>query len=411
MQTRVLRADYQKPKFSINQLELHFNVLTDSVQVTGQVDVQSEVTSLSFDCEVENIIQVEADPQATDFSWEHAPGILHLHGMKGSRTVKITLQLDPWSNTSLSGLYASNNKLVTQCEAQGFRKIFPFPDQPDILTTYKVSITGDEERFPVMLSNGNLITTESLSDGRVCKTYHDPFPKPSYLFAMVLGDFHCVSDVFFTQDQRQIDLRIYSESPDAESCQRAMDALKKAMHWDEVAYGRIYDLELYNIVATKDFNMGAMENKGLNIFNDKYILADKFATDHDLEAIDAVVGHEYFHNWSGNRVTCENWFYLSLKEGLTVFREQEFIESITHSACNRLEQVSLMRNRQFKEDAGPMAHAVIPDSYEKIDNFYTLTIYEKGSEIIRMLKTILGKDGFRAGMDLYFAQNDESGRD
>ena len=329
-----------------------------------------------------------------------------LHGMKNVSKLIMKVRLSPENNTALSGLYASNGRLVTQCEAQGFRRIIPYPDQPDILSVFTVHIEANSEKYPYLMSNGNL-QSQAVQKNVQHVTYHDPFPKPSYLFALVAGQFNVHEDQFFTCGGRPVNLRIFTENAGEVATLRAMNALKKAMKWDEEAYGREYDLNEYNIVAISDFNMGAMENKGLNVFNDKYVLADPaITTDADLENIDAVIGHEYFHNWSGNRVTCQSWFYLSLKEGLTVFREQEFMAAITKNACGRIDQVSLMRSRQFKEDNSAIAHAVIPDAYEKIDNFYTLTVYEKGAEIIRMLKGLVGEKNFAKGMNQYFSDND-----
>ncbi|MCW5583712.1 MAG: aminopeptidase N, partial [Gammaproteobacteria bacterium] len=309
--------------------------------------------------------------------------------------------------TALSGLYRSTNTYCTQCEAEGFRRITYFVDRPDILSCYTVKIAAEESRFPYLLSNGNLIDSGKLENGKHWVKWEDPFKKPCYLFALVAGDFDVIEDKFITQSNREIKLLIYVEKGYGSQAYHAMYALKEAMRWDEKAYGREYDLDTYMIVAIGDFNMGAMENKGLNIFNTKYVLAKpEIATDTDYMHILSVIGHEYFHNWSGNRVTCRDWFQLSLKEGLTIFRDQTFSEDILSRAVMRIQEVNGLREVQFSEDAGPLAHAVRPDSYIEINNFYTSTIYNKGAEILRMLQTILGKAMFRKGMDLYFARHD-----
>ncbi|MDA9832625.1 aminopeptidase N [Gammaproteobacteria bacterium] len=404
MSQKVLRKDYQLPKFSIDNVELFFTVLKDHVLVIAELNMGSQIDEIVFDSEVDQLLSVEGNDE--NFSWCQKEDAIVLKGMRQVSKLRMKVRLLPEKNTALSGLYVSNGRLVTQCEAQGFRKIIPYPDQPDILSIFTVHIQVDHAQYPYAMSNGNL-RSQSSKDGILSVTYHDPFPKPSYLFALVAGQFNIHSDEFLTCRGQRVDLRIFTENATELTTMRAMKALKKAMTWDEEAYGREYDLKEYNIVAISDFNMGAMENKGLNVFNDKYVLADPgITTDVDLENIDAVIGHEYFHNWSGNRVTCQSWFYLSLKEGLTVFREQEFMAAMTKNACGRIDQVSLMRTRQFKEDNSAIAHAVIPEAYEKIDNFYTLTVYEKGAEIIRMLKALVGVKHFSQGMDQYFTQND-----
>jgi aminopeptidase N len=304
-------------------------------------------------------------------------------------------------------LYKSSGNFCTQCEAEGFRRITYYLDRPDVLSEYTVEIVADKARYPVLLSNGNPAGSGASEDGKHWAKWHDPHPKPSYLFALVAGDLKYIQDDFTTASGNKIDLRIYTQAHNIDKCEHAMVSLKKSMTWDEQVYGREYDLDVYNIVAVDDFNMGAMENKGLNIFNSKYVLADiASATDDDFDGIESVIAHEYFHNWSGNRVTCRDWFQLSLKEGFTVFRDQEFSADMGSRGVKRVKDVNLLRNYQFKEDAGPMAHPIRPDSYQEINNFYTVTIYEKGAEVIRMMHQLLGKEGFRKGTDLYFSKFD-----
>lgn len=313
----------------------------------------------------------------------------------------------PARNTALSGLYQSGDMLCTQCEAEGFRRIAPAIDRPDNLAAYTVTLRADAEKFPLLLCNGNLTGHGDLGGGRHYATWHDPFPKPTYLFAIVAGDLARLDGHFTTCNGRRVALRFFARARDIGKCAHALQALKKAMAWDEAAYGREYDLDLFNVVAVGDFNMGAMENKSLNIFNTRYVLADPaVATDADFENVEAVIGHEYFHNWSGNRVTCRDWFQLSLKEGFTVFREQQFSADTGSAAVKRIEDVAALRDHQFQEDAGPMAHPVRPDSYVEINNFYTATVYSKGAEVIRMLHTLLGAETFRRGADLYFDRHD-----
>ncbi len=321
--------------------------------------------------------------------------------------LEIETELYPQDNTSLDGLYRSSGNFCTQCEAEGFRTITYFLDRPDVLARYEVTISAEQERYPVLLANGNRVEAGELPQGRHYARWQDPFPKPSYLFAMVAGNLVKIADTFVTRSGRQVALEIYVEAHNRDKCGHAMDSLKKAMAWDEETFGLEYDLDQYMIVAVDDFNMGAMENKGLNVFNSKYVLArPDTATDADYEGIEAVIAHEYFHNWTGNRVTCRDWFQLSLKEGLTVFRDQQFTADQVSAAVKRIHDVRLLRNVQFPEDNGPMAHPVRPDSFMEINNFYTVTIYEKGAEIIRMLHTLLGQELFRQGLALYLARHD-----
>src|SRR5215475_9934084 len=321
--------------------------------------------------------------------------------------LEVETAIDPSANTQLSGLYRSNDTYCTQCEAEGFRRITYFPDRPDVMAIYTTRIEASKAEAPVLLSNGNLAEHGEISGGRHFAVWHDPHPKPSYLFALVGGDLACVDDHYVTVSGRNVTLRIYVEHGKQDRCAYAMDSLKRAMRWDEKAFGREYDLDTFMIVAVSDFNMGAMENKGLNVFNDKYVLASPdTATDDDYANIDGVIAHEYFHNWTGNRITCRDWFQLCLKEGLTVFRDQEYTSDMRSRPVKRIADVRVLRAHQFVEDAGPLAHPVRPEVYREINNFYTATVYEKGAEIVRMIKTLLGPEDFRKGMDLYFARHD-----
>ena len=325
----------------------------------------------------------------------------------GPFNLEIETIVDPSANTQLSGLYRSNGTYCTQCEAEGFRRITFFPDRPDVMAVYTTRIEADKTEAPVLLSNGNLVEHGEAPGGRHFAVWHDPHPKPSYLFALVAGDLACVEDHYVTMSGRNVTLRIYVEHGKQDHCLYAMDSLKRAMLWDEKAFGREYDLDIFMIVAVSDFNMGAMENKGLNVFNDKYVLASAdTATDADFSHIEAVIAHEYFHNWTGNRITCRDWFQLCLKEGLTVFRDQEFSSDMRSRPVKRIADVRSLRGTQFIEDAGPLAHSVRPETYKEINNFYTTTIYEKGAEVVRMVQTLVGQEKFRVGMDLYFARHD-----
>jgi len=325
----------------------------------------------------------------------------------GPFTLEIETLVDPTANTQLSGLYRTSGNYCTQCEAEGFRRITYFPDRPDVMAVYTTRIEADKAQTPVLLSNGNLIDSGDLAGGRHFAVWHDPHKKPSYLFALVGGNLAHIEDRFLTMSGRTVTLRIYVEPGKEGRCGYAMDSLKRAMRWDEQAFGREYDLDIFMVVAVSDFNMGAMENKGLNVFNDKYVLASAdTATDSDYAGIEAVIAHEYFHNWTGNRITCRDWFQLCLKEGLTVFRDQEFSSDMRSRPVRRISSVRGLRAAQFIEDAGPLAHPVRPETYKEINNFYTSTVYEKGAEVVRMVQTLIGRDKFRAGMDLYFARHD-----
>lgn len=318
-------------------------------------------------------------------------------------TLQVETFIRPASNKSLEGLYKSSGNFCTQCEAEGFRKITYYLDRPDVMARFSTTIVADKKLYPVLLSNGNLVDSGDMDQGRHYAVWEDPFKKPSYLFALVAGNLQCVEDHFVTVSGRRVALKIYVESHNVDKCEHAMQSLQKAMAWDEHKYGREYDLDIYMIVAVDDFNMGAMENKGLNVFNSKFVLArPETATDVDFINIEGVIGHEYFHNWSGNRVTCRDWFQLTLKEGLTVFRDQQFTADMNSAAVKRIDDVNVLRTRQFTEDAGPMSHPIQPDSYVEINNFYTVTIYNKGAEVIRMIHTLLGEATFRNGMNYYF---------
>jgi aminopeptidase N len=406
--------DYEVPAYLIDEIDLHIDLYDESTLVTSYLRIRRNrfSTSKSKDLilngeelQLESVSLNGKMLAATQF--QVSPGFLIIHNVGDNFELEIKTIIHPEKNTALSGLYRSANTYCTQCEAQGFRRITYFLDRPDVLSRYTTTITADKTKYPILLSNGNLIGFGNLEEGRHWVKWQDPFNKPCYLFALVAGNFDLLEDKFITQSNREIDLRIYVEKGYGEQAHHAMYSVKQAMRWDETAYGREYDLDIYMIVAIGDFNMGAMENKGLNIFNTKYILAKpETATDTDYIHILSVIGHEYFHNWSGNRVTCRDWFQLSLKEGFTIFRDQSFSEDMLSPAVMRIQEVNGLREMQFVEDAGPLAHPVRPDSYIEINNFYTSTIYNKGAEVLRMMQTILGKTMFRKGSDLYFARHD-----
>lgn len=405
--------DYKIPAFIIESADLHFELGDTETTVVSRLLMRREKTSNGNEPLVLNgqhlqLISVCLDgSRLAGLDYQLTEEELIITHVPDHFTLDITVQIKPQENTALSGLYKSNNIFCTQCEAEGFRRITYFLDRPDVLTTFTTTITADKTRYPVLLSNGNLIAQGDLHNNRHWVTWRDPFKKPSYLFALVAGSLDCQEDSFNTVSGRKVALKVYVDKGNLDKSTFAMQCIKKSMSWDEQAYGREYDLDIFMVVAINDFNMGAMENKGLNIFNAKYILANKaISTDVDYQNILRVVGHEYFHNWSGNRVTCRDWFQLSLKEGLTIFREQEFYEDMTSKAVARIEEVRYLRGRQFIEDAGPLAHPVRPDSYMEINNFYTNTIYNKGAEVIRMQKILLGPTKFRQAMDLYFARFD-----
>ncbi len=409
--------DYTVPDYLIHSVDLNFDLAEDNTRVVSRLTLSRNPASQTGDAALilagENLglisVILNDDQQLTDQHYLQTPDSLIIHEVPQHRSFVLTIEntINPKANTALEGLYLSNGMLCTQCEAEGFRKITYFLDRPDVMAQFTTTLVGDKDRYPVLLSNGNKIAQGELADNRHWVTWEDPFNKPCYLFALVAGQLDCIEDSFTTLSDRTINLQIFVEKHDLDKCAHAMQSLKNAMLWDEQVYGREYDLELYMIVAVGHFNMGAMENKGLNVFNTKFVLArPDTATDSDYEHIEGVIGHEYFHNWTGNRITCRDWFQLSLKEGFTVFRDQEFTGDRTSKAVKRIEDVINLRTRQFAEDAGPLAHPIRPNAYIEINNFYTLTVYEKGAEVVRMIHTLLGAEGFRKGSDLYFERHD-----
>lgn len=412
----VYLKDYQVPDYLIDTVNLTFTLDEQHTKVIAKLAIRRNPASKNYNNALilhgENLkllrLMLNDATELTENDYQVTPEMLIIHQVP-QRPFSLTIEneINPKANTALEGLYLSNDMLCTQCEAEGFRKITYFLDRPDVMARFTTTLIGDKERYPVLLSNGNRIAEGETDNNCHWVTWEDPFPKPCYLFALVAGQLVYLEDIFTTLSGRQVSLQIFVEAHDLDKCAHAMQSLKNAMAWDEKVYGREYDLDHYMIVAVSHFNMGAMENKGLNVFNTKFVLArPDTATDADYEHIEGVIGHEYFHNWTGNRVTCRDWFQLSLKEGFTVFRDQEFTGDRTSKAVKRIEDVNMLRTRQFAEDAGPMAHPIRPDSYIEINNFYTLTVYEKGAEVVRMLHTILGADGFRKGSDLYFQRHD-----
>ncbi len=407
----VYLADYRPPAFLIDDVELEFDLGEHSTVVCASLRLRrngEHTDELVLDGEALELLSLRLDgAEVPQHGYRLDEASLTLAEVPDEFVLEVSTRLHPDHNSELSGLYRSGGTFCTQCEAEGFRRITYFLDRPDVLARYTTRITAPRSTCPVLLSNGNLIDEIDLDDGRHCKVWHDPFPKPSYLFALVAGDLARVEDKFVTCSGRNIQLFIYTQRHNIDKCEHAMASLKKAMRWDEEVYGREYDLDRYMIVAVDDFNMGAMENKGLNIFNSKYVLAHpETATDSDYTNIEGVIGHEYFHNWSGNRVTCRDWFQLSLKEGFTVFRDQEFNADMGSRGVKRVQDVNILRTHQFQEDAGPMAHPVRPQSYQQINNFYTMTVYNKGAEVVRMLYRLVGPAGFRRATDLYFDRYD-----
>ena len=403
--------DYQPAPFQIDELHLYFNLGEEETFVTSTLKmrrIESDATSLKLDGQELELVSLKLDGNAlaTD-RYKIEEESLTISALPDIFELEIQTLIKPQLNTSLEGLYKSSGNFCTQCEAEGFRKITYFYDRPDVMTFYTTTIEADKEKYPVLLCNGNPIGRGELDNGRHWVKWHDPFKKPCYLFALVAGQLECIEDSFTTMSSREVKLQIFVEAHNTDKCDHAMASLKRSMQWDEEVFGREYDLDIYMIVAVDDFNMGAMENKGLNVFNSKYVLArPDTATDTDFINIESVIGHEYFHNWSGNRVTCRDWFQLSLKEGFTVFRDQQFTADMFSATVKRIEDVNRLRSYQFVEDAGPMAHPVRPESYVEINNFYTLTVYEKGAEVVRMIYNLLGKDTFRKGSDLYFDRHD-----
>ena len=412
--TTIHLTDYKQPDYLIDETHLTFELFEDHALVHSRLAMRRNAAGegalppLVLHGQELVLQSVALDEQAlTADAWQVDDSSLTLQPVAREFELAITTRIEPQNNTALEGLYKSGGMFCTQCEAEGFRKITYYLDRPDVMSRFTTTVMADRGSYPVLLSNGNLIASGEHEGGRHWATWEDPFPKPAYLFALVAGDLCRIDDSFTTMSGREVELRIYVEPENREQCGHAMDSLKRSMRWDEEVYGREYDLDIFMIVAVNDFNMGAMENKGLNIFNSSCVLAHPdTATDLAFQRVEAVVAHEYFHNWSGNRVTCRDWFQLSLKEGFTVFRDAEFSADMNSRTVKRIEDVTFLRANQFAEDAGPMAHPVRPDSYMEISNFYTLTIYEKGAEVVRMLHTLLGAEGFRKGTDLYFERHD-----
>lgn len=411
----IFRKDYQTPDYTIKSIDLLFDVQANGeVIVTAKSQIErAEGSPPSFPLVLdgsphfETLLVAIDGQECASTRYLVSPDSLRLTDVPSSFELTIKTKLFPEANTRLEGLYASGGNLCTQCEAEGFRHITYYLDRPDVLAVFSVRIEADKCRYPVLLSNGNPKSEGDLPDNRHFVEWHDPFPKPSYLFALVAGDLNAITDSYTTASGTDVTLNIYVRPADIHLCDHAMASLKRSMKWDEDVYGLEYDLDVYNIVAVSDFNMGAMENKGLNIFNTKYVLADtESATDTDFENVEGVIAHEYFHNWTGNRVTCQDWFQLSLKEGLTVFRDQEFSSDMASRGVKRISDVRVLRAAQFPEDAGPLAHPIRPDSYIEINNFYTATVYNKGAEVIRMMQTLLGRDTFIKGVIHYLKQHD-----
>jgi aminopeptidase N len=406
----IRREDYAPYPWLVPTTALDFRLALDATRVTATLAVERNPAAdaspeLRLDGDSLTAESVTVDGAPADWRMDGPDLVVTLPGAK--HTVEVVTQIDPSANTQLMGLYASNGMLCTQCESEGFRRITFFPDRPDVLSTYAVRMEGDKALFPILLCNGNRMAEGDNGDGTHWAEWHDPWPKPSYLFALVAGDLVANSKPFTTRSGRQVECNVWVRAEDLERTDHALESLHRSMKWDEDTFGREYDLDLYNIVAVSDFNMGAMENKGLNVFNTKYVLADPdTATDADFDAVEGVIAHEYFHNWSGNRITCRDWFQLSLKEGFTVLRDQLFSQDMRGEAVKRIEDVRILRAAQFPEDAGPLAHPIRPDSYREISNFYTATVYNKGAEVIRMMRSMVGEARFRAGCDLYFDRHD-----
>lgn len=409
----IFLKDYQVPAFLIDTTDLAFELHETETIVTATLSLRrnpegASVDSLQLDGQDLELLEIAIDgAQLPASSYSLNDQGLVLHAPPEAFELVTRVRIHPQDNTSLEGLYKSRTMFCTQCEAEGFRKITYYLDRPDVMSVFTVSIDADVGRYPVLLSNGNPVSRQDRPGGRAAAVWHDPFPKPAYLFALVAGDLSRIEDQFTTCGGRTVDLHIYVEEKDIAKCGHAMHALQKSMRWDEEVYGREYDLDLFNIVAVDDFNMGAMENKSLNIFNTSCVLCSpQTTTDAGFQTVEAIVAHEYFHNWSGNRVTCRDWFQLSLKEGFTVFRDAEFSADMGSRTVKRVEDVTVLRTAQFAEDGGPMAHPIRPDSFIEISNFYTVTVYEKGAEVVRMIHTLLGPAAFRRGSDLYFERHD-----
>src|SRR5690348_5848362 len=407
-------ADYRPPAFVVDTVDLVFDLGEEKTSVKSRLSVRRNPAAAERDAALKldgkelELVSLALDGQSLGPNrYQQDAESLTIPSVPDAFTLDIETRIEPQNNTVLAGLYKSGGNFCTQCEPEGFRRITYFIDRPDMMARYTTTILADKTRYPVLLSNGNPVDRGESSGGRHWAKWVDPHPKPSYLFALVAGDLVAVEDRFTTRSGKEVGLAIWVRRDDEDKCGHAMASLKKAMRWDEEVFGLEYDLDVFNIVAVSDFNMGAMENKGLNIFNTRYVLAKpETATDTDYQNIEAVIAHEYFHNWTGNRVTCRDWFQLSLKEGLTVFRDQEFSADQGSRAVRRIADVRTLRAVQFPEDDGPLAHPVRPNSYIRIDNFYTPTVYNKGAELVRMIQTLIGRDGFRHGMDLYIARHD-----
>ena len=406
--------DYEVPAYLVDETELHVEIDEEVTVVTtilkvrrnpdGDVSVPDLVLDGGRDLETRHISIDGRELLSNEFGVDDER--LTINGVPESFTLKTVVEIKPQNNTALEGLYRSGDMFCTQCEAEGFRNITWYPDRPDVMSKFRTTVVADQDRYPVLLSNGNDVD-RGQSDGRHWVTWEDPFMKPAYLFALVAGDLQHIEDSFTTMSGRKVKLQIFTEAHNIDKLDHAMTSLKHSMAWDERTYGREYDLDIFMIVAVESFNMGAMENKGLNIFNTSCVLArPDTTTDAGYQRVEGVVAHEYFHNWSGNRVTCRDWFQLSLKEGFTVLRDQQFSADMGSAAVCRVNDVAVLRNSQFPEDAGPMAHPIRPDSYIEINNFYTATVYEKGAEVVRMIQTLLGRERFRKGTDLYFDRHD-----
>ncbi len=401
--------EYQAPDFLIDTVDLEFTLEEQSTTVKSTITfIKQHEAPLVLNGQGLSLQSIKLDDQIlTHEQYTGDDDSLTIEQVPDRFVLEVVTEIKPHENLSLEGLYQSSGNYCTQCEAEGFRKITYFLDRPDVMAIYTVTIIADRDLCPVMLSNGNNVEQGELEGNRHWVKWHDPYKKPSYLFALVAGNLKFIEDTYHAMDGRDICLRIYVEPENIDKCEHAMQSLKKAMKWDEDRFGLVYDLDIYMIVAVSDFNMGAMENKGLNVFNSKYVLASPAtATDSDYDGIESVIAHEYFHNWTGNRVTCRDWFQLSLKEGLTVYRDQEFSCDMTARSVKRIQDVRVLRAHQFAEDAGPMSHPVRPQSYVEINNFYTVTVYNKGAEVVRMYQSLFGIEGFRRGMDLYFSRHD-----
>ena len=405
--------DYKKPDYQLDSVELTFDLHETRTRVYSRLAFKrapgiKKPVALKLDASHLQLIMLKLNGEIlAPHQYQLEDESLSILTPPEQFELEIETQINPQENTALEGLYLSSGMFCTQCEAEGFRRITFFPDRPDVMSRFKVTIRADKNKYPILLSNGNKIDSGDLDDGRHWVSWQDPSLKPSYLFALVAGDLACQEDRFTSMSGRDIKLQLFTEAENIHKCDHALNSLKQAMKWDEDTYGREYDLDIYMVVAVNDFNMGAMENKGLNIFNSSCVLASpQTATDQDYYRIQSIIAHEYFHNWSGNRVTCRDWFQLSLKEGFTVFRDQEFSADLNSRAVQRIDDVNVLRAHQFAEDAGPMAHPIRPDHYIEISNFYTVTVYNKGAEVVRMLCNILGRDGFRKGTDLYFERHD-----